>query len=278
MSLEERIKWLVFAFIYYVVFIGIGSSVVYVCIVLANLKDGVYTREQICRTLFFSFLAIMLVFKVYGTYSSLTSVSIPIVIPEDTDIDIKSDRPQAIPTPLQPSVIPLVNNLVSPLCIYIPPEVITRELSPVMAQGGIKHKFLGLRNITDTLKHYLIREKYQAICAIDVGKPLCYCMLHSKSTDTIVSLFNMNITATSKVSVIQEEFSHFCTETEIDAHTGQTLRKKIPNYVPRAQTVKIEYHNRDGKRIAKEFSGSDSFILQQIWDINHNKLPCNKRA
>lgn len=234
--------------------------------------------EKFTKYTVISFTVLLLAFKIQNSLFGQTDNNLEELIEsnEQTE-DEPVEKDEKTPfSPVQPEILPLASQLTSPFSLLIPPEVIKKEFAAVVSKLDSKNSALNLRNISHSMQHYLFKENYQSICAMDLGKPFSFCAYRTEVCDKDGScpvvanfLLNLNITHRSKDTVLQEEFSHFCQQS-----STQTPPSMIPSYVPRSTSVYAEYHNKKGNKITKQFKGKESYILQQMWDLNRGKLAC----
>lgn len=149
---------------------------------------------------------------------------------------------------------PIVQFMSAGKCMVLMPEQIV--------EGGMHH-IAQLNKIRDSMNYYMENRTYDGICAIDIGYPICYCMLRQKKSKQVIGLYNFNITSMSNSLRNNQESSHFCPDQSFQ-------------FVPRATTIVVEYLVEDGGYMQREFYQEDSFALQNMWELNHGITVCER--
>jgi len=146
---------------------------------------------------------------------------------------------------------PMVRNLNS-ICINVDPTTILDD--QYMNQ---EFDFTHLRY---SMSHHM-NEGLEGICALHLGVPLCYCMLKTVDNQWLY-MFNTNITGSSELTVLNEEYSNFCPQDEFIA-------------VERTEQVWITFHTEKGLKIKNIFDGFDAYNLQHLVDVSNGNSICD---
>lgn len=202
-------------------------------------------------------------------------------IPQTTTGASGGDNPQE-------TIIPMATHPVADMCIVIEKSAIINEMyGEANAQfsdgepgkdrwdlggggggggeggGGTSERTrFDLRRITNSMLYHMKQNNYSGICAMDIGEPLCYCMMYQPESKRAIPLFNLNITGHKESVSLHKEGSHFCG----DDYT---------RFVRRFNRVRVEYLSVDLDHIQRVFEFTDAFIVQQLADVSVGITSCN---
>ena len=219
---------------------------------------GSFGIIEIGIVIFMCIVSVALAIFLIPRTSSPTTTPPPQTTPQPhADPIDNEDEEEIAPPPASPSApthYPLVQFMAAGKCMVVMPEQLIK---------GSEHYLASLEKIRESMEHYMEHYQYDGICALDIGYPICFCMLRQKKSRQVIGLYNFNITTMSNSLLYNQESSHFCEENEF-------------RYVARSTTVVVEYLVEDGGYMEREFYQQDSFAVQNMWELNQGVPVCER--